>query len=235
MRASSPGFILTLELLLILCIFGVVVIFAISIAQRYVVNNVSNPFGRNVFVYDSTPPSGSSLLVGRAVGFTQYEAPLILYRIADPDPRLAALLGVRPSNFTTRTSVFYSNAGCSGATWMLDPTNVTSGTVGEVSDLYGTQGTAFAIGLSGGSQNVLFRSASGAAPATTPASRWVSERYANNCEPVADDPVLRAALIPGTVIANMSTIFTPPYWSPATTIGTLPTPSPNPTEDDPWL
>ena len=72
--------------------------------------------------------------------------------------------------------------------------------MGEVSDFYSVQGTAFAIGVLGGSQNVLFRSTPAAAPAATPQSRWVSERYSANCQTVAADPALQAALIPATVV-----------------------------------
>lgn len=231
LRPVSGGFILTLELLVLLSIFGVVVVFALALAQRYFVQSVADPFGRTIFVYDSTQPMGSSVLVGRAVGFNPFESPLIVYRMPAPSAPLAALLAVRPANFTTRQSVYYAAAGCSGATYVLDPTNPTAGTVGEVSELYALQGTAFAIGTDGVSNNVLFRSAPGAAPASTPQSRWVSERYANFCEPVAPDPVLSAALIPATVVSDMSAIFLPPYWIPVQSSGVG---TPPQSEGDPW-
>lgn len=232
LRSRSGGFILTLELLVLLSIFGVVVIFALALAQRYFVQSAADPFGRTVFVYDSTQPMGSSVLVGRAVGFNAFESPLIVYRMPAPSAPLAALLAVRAANFTTRQSVYYADPACSGSTYLLDPRNITAGTVGEVSELYAAQGTAFAIGTDGVSDNVLFRSLAGAAPATTPQSRWVSERYSLHCEPVADDPILRAALIPASVVVDMSTVFVPPYWTPAqsTGVGTPPQ-----SEGEPWL
>ena len=63
-----------------------------------------------------------------------------------PSAPLAALLAVRRDNFTTRQSVYYAAAGCNGAAYLLDPVNPSAGTVGEVSELYAAQGTAFAIG-----------------------------------------------------------------------------------------
>ena len=216
---NEQGFVLTLELLLLVSIFGVVVIYALTLIQQHFVQSVADPFGRIVFVYDSTPPVGSSLLVGRAVGFNEYESPLVVYRNPDPALPLAVLLGVRPANFTTRQSVFYDNPGCTGATWILDPANPTAGTVGEVSDLHALQGVAFAIGTSGASANVLYRSIGGGPPAATPQSRWVSERPDTNCQPVADDPVLRAALLPATIVSDMSTIYLPPYWVPSSGTG----------------
>jgi hypothetical protein len=234
-RGTSGGFILTLELLLLLAIFGTVVVFALILVQQHFVKSVSNPFGRTVFVYDSTLPSGSSLLIGRAVGFNQLEAPQIIYRINDPAEPVAALLGVRPANFTTRPSVFYDSATCTGGSWMLDPTNPAAGAWGEVSDFYSTQGTAFAIGSAGGSQNVLYRSTPGAAPAVMPQSHWVSERYTLNCQPVAPDAALQAALIPATPISNLSTIYLPPYWTPDKVAGTpLSATSAPQKEGDPW-
>jgi hypothetical protein len=231
-RKTSGGFILTLELLLLLAIFGTVIVFALVLAQQHFVKSVSDPFGRTVFIYDSTAPS---VLVGRAVGFNQYEAPQVIYRIPDPAEPVAALLGVRPANFTTRPSVFYDSPTCTGETWMLDPTNTAAGASGEVSDFYATQGTAFAIGTAGGSQNVLYRSTPGAAPGAMPQSRWVSERYSINCQPVAADPVLQAALIPATLVSDMSTIYKPPYWTPDKVSGTPLSAATAPKkEGDPW-
>lgn len=234
-RPKSPGFILTLELLLLLSIFSVVIIFALALIQQHFVQSVSDPFGRTVFIYDSTPPKGSSLLIGRAVGFNQYEAPEIVYRVPDAAEPVAALLGVRPANFTTRPAVYYDNAGCTGGTWLLDPTNSAAGASGEVSDFYSVQGTAFAIGIGGGSQNVLFRSTPGAAPAAMPQSRWVSERYSANCQPVTPDPLLQAALVPATLVSDMSTIYVPPYWTPDKVSGTPVSAATAPKkEGDPW-
>jgi hypothetical protein len=234
-RRQSPGFILTLELLLLISIFSVVIIFALVLMQRHFVQTVSDPFGRTIFIYDSKPPKGSSVLIGRTVSFNQYEAPEVIYRIPDPAEPVAALLGVRASNFTTRPSVFYDNAGCTGGTWMLDPQNPASGASGEISDLYSIQGTAFAIGTVGGSQNVLYRSTPGAAPGVTPQSRWVSERYTANCQPVAADAALQAALIPAVAVSDMSTIYIPPYWTPDRVSGTPLNPTTAPKkEGDPW-
>ena len=231
----SRGFILTLELLLLISIFGVVIIFALVLIQQHFVRSVADPFTRTIFIYDSKPPKGSSVLVGRTVSFNQYEAAQIVYRIPDPTEPLAALLGVRPANFTTRPSVYYDAAGCTGGTWMLDPTNAASGVSGEVSDLYATQGTAFAIGTSGGSQNVLYRSTPGAAPGAMPQSRWMSERYSANCQPVGADPALQAALIPAAVVSDMSTIYIPPYWTPDRVNGTPLSAATAPKkEGDPW-
>jgi hypothetical protein len=234
-KKASGGFILTLELLLLVSIFSVVVVFALVLVQQHFVRSVSDPFGRTIFIYDSTPPKGSSKLVGRAVGFNPLEAPQIVYRIPDPAEPLAALLGVRPAHFTTRTTVFYDNAGCTGGSWMLDPTNAAAGASGEVSDLYALQGTAFAIGLSGGNQNVLFRSTPGAPPGAMPQSRWISERYGASCQPVAPDPLLQAALIPSTAVADMSAVYAPPYWTPDAVSGTPLSAATAPKkEGDPW-
>lgn len=198
---------------------------------------MSDPFGRTIFVYDSTQPAGKSLLIGRAVGFNQYEAPQVIYRISDPPRNYAALLGVRPANFTTRPTVYYDGAGCTGVTWMLDPNNALAGASGEVSDFYSVQGTAFAIGTDGTSNNVLFRGMPpGPHPAgVSPQSRWVSEAYSANCQPVTPDAALQAALIPATLLWDMSTKFIPPYWTPVQVSGTPLSAATAPQkEGDPW-
>jgi hypothetical protein len=235
-RSNEAGFVLTLELIVLVSIFGVVAIYALVLIQQHFLQQVADDFGHAVVIYDSKMPMGSSVRIGRATSFNALEAPQVIYRVATPSPPLAALLSVRATNFTTRQSVYFDNANCTGASWMLDPANPVGGTVGEAANLYSLQGTAFAIGISGGDQNVLFRSAPGAAPATTPQSRWISERYSANCQPVADDPILRAALIPASIVYSMSTIYVPPYWSPAGLAGPPLSPATAPKkEGDPWL
>jgi hypothetical protein len=201
---------------------------------------VSDPFGRTIFIYDSTQPAGKSLLIGRAVGFNQYEAPQVIYRVTDgsnPPNHYAALLGVRPANFTTRPGVYYDDPGCTGGAWMLDPSNPLSGASGEVSDFYSVQGSAFAIGTDGTSKNVLYQSSAlGTHPAgVSPQSRWVSEAYSTNCQPVTADAALQAALIPANQLWDMSTKFIPPYWTPVKVSGTPLSAATAPKkEGDPW-
>ncbi|MEA2162809.1 MAG: hypothetical protein QOK37_936 [Thermoanaerobaculia bacterium] len=226
-------------MLLLLAIFGTVIVFALVLIQQHFVQSISDPFGRTIFVYDSTQPAGKSLLIGRAVSFNQYEAPQVLYRITDagtPPKHYAALLGVRPANFTTRPAVYYDDPGCTGGPWILDPNNALSGASGEVSDFYSLQGVAFAIGKDG-SSNVLYRTSTLVThPAVlSPQSRWVSEAYSANCQPVTADAALQAALIPATELWDMSTKFIPPYWTPVQVYGTPLSAATAPQkEGDPW-
>lgn len=237
-RRRESGFIITLELILLLTIMGVVFIFALALIQKHLIESISEPFGRSILVFDSTGPKGNSRAIGRATSFNVYEAPQIVYRIPDKTEPIAALLAVRPSNFTTRQSVYYTNAGCTGSTYMLNPLSPISPTVGEISDLYALQGTAFAIGVdpaNAAKTNVLFRSQPGVAPIATPLSRWISERYVANCQPVAPDPILTAALIPAAIVVDMNTLYTPPYWVPDTPAGApLVVPAVPPGEGGKW-
>jgi len=174
------GFIITLELIVLMSVFGVVFLFAMSTLQEWIVNQLGDYFGNKIYVFDSTQPAGSSQFVGRAVGFDNYGAPLVVIRDTSLAPPPAAILGVRspaydPVNgypspsyglggFTSRMRVYYRQDNCTGEADLL---NVFSGDWGTqrftpdingydepVQDVYPLQSVAYAIGAS----QVLYRS-----------------------------------------------------------------------------
>lgn len=186
-RGKQSGFILTLELLIILTILGSVVYFALDIYQRWLISQIDPMGGGHVLVYDA-----NGNMVVRARSFVGNEGPMKIFRVSND---AAAILGVRLDGFTSRQRIYFTDFDAGTACtcdefskWMLDPTLSTgaavewlrwsvqpSGTptpVGPValtdmhghpiSDFYTTQAVAFAVGPATGATNLgsvkLFRS-----------------------------------------------------------------------------
>ncbi|HEX7706436.1 MAG TPA: hypothetical protein VF701_08270 [Thermoanaerobaculia bacterium] len=200
-------------MLLLLSIFAAVIIFGISLFQRWMISRIDPLGGKHVVVYDS---DGSHIT--RTDSFVGNEGPVRIYRV---DTNEAAILGVRAETnggFTTRQRLYFSDSiNCTGSVrWILDPTTAAAaatqflpwsmtpaGVAGyghPVSDYYTLQAVAFAMGPNGllyrayGSESTSPPLTPGYDPTITnyPASEWASERYdAGRCRqlgPLTTDP-----------------------------------------------
>ena len=114
LRGKESGFLLTLELLLLLTIFSTVIYFGMQLWQQYLVKN-ADPFGgHTVRVYDKGGTSTTAAdLVGVAESFTTNETPLLVYRPyaagTGPGP-VAALLGVALAVFSLLLYAMFGRA-----------------------------------------------------------------------------------------------------------------------------
>ena len=125
-RSREGGFLLTLELLLLLSIFGIVIYFGLQLYEQHVISSIDPMGGPQTVIYD-----GNSNPVSRAEAYSPNEGPQFIYRPtsngdltlpnARTDPKDAALLGARSDGFTTRQRVYFLGANCTGPAYLLDP------------------------------------------------------------------------------------------------------------------
>jgi hypothetical protein len=115
-RAHETGFVITLEFLLVtaivvlpLLIGGVLLgrkLFTLYLNQR---EFAERPDSRAV-VWDS---SATPKVIGPAVGFDAFEAPLVIFR--DDASKSGVVLGVRGTRMTSVGQVFYSDDACTSS------------------------------------------------------------------------------------------------------------------------
>lgn len=228
--------------MILLTIFGTVIFFAVRIFQQWILDKVNNVASTQTYVYDSTTPQpGSSKLIGRAIGFSANQEPLVIYHPSSTSG-LRAILGVRADGFTSLQGVYFTEEACSGTAMVLDATQPAAG-------LYGTPiASIYALQSSAGNYNVyamrdgnlLLRSlAAGPPGAALPESVFLSERYDYpvtagvdercydiNTNVATGNPDLPAGLLGNTptqaLLINTSVeadldlpaFFTPPFWIP---------------------
>lgn len=126
-RTSESGFIQTLELLVLMAIFGTVFYFALELAYGWLIQQIDPLGGKQVTVYDQT---GS--FITRTNSFVGNEAPVRVFRT---DTHEAAILGVRAETdggFTTHQRLYYTGSYDCGQSlapgavamleWIIDPT-----------------------------------------------------------------------------------------------------------------
>jgi len=109
----NAGFVITVELLLMLALFVVPLIVGGTIVARKLLtlyldrrDYAELPYSRAV-VWDSSTPAK---VVGPVIGYDPYEAPLVLFR--DDATKAGVILGVRTNRITSYGEVFYTNAAC---------------------------------------------------------------------------------------------------------------------------
>lgn len=139
----QSGFILTMELVLIITILGIgLLVGLVAIKNELFVQYVKKK-SEDVYVSDSTDPP---IILGKARDFDEHEAPRLFYidRGADGDgdgvgdgvewppgsgdaANYRAMTGVRDDRFTTRHRIFYRNSYNCGADGIVQPCIVTAG------------------------------------------------------------------------------------------------------------
>lgn len=196
---TQGGFIITVELLLIITILVIGSVVGLIAIRDALVKRMAAQESNKLVVVDA---NGSPL--GEFVGFDEHEAPLLFYVDRSvpplaPDPAhrdYRALIGIRDDRFSGREPVYYSGPNCSGTPCLKvasDESTDSSGldgtaSTGAVSYLYGLQGgPTYAIGASAdGIQGLLLRSQAAACPVEVAdiRSRYLSQRVVsgNPCE-----------------------------------------------------
>ncbi len=190
-RRAQAGFIVTIELLLLITILVIGSLVGLVAIRDALIKHMAAKTSHDITVYD-----GNGAALGRVLGFDEHEAPLVPYvdRTVPPlapDPahrNYRALIGVRDDRFTSREPVYYSGPDCTG-------TPCIKGTSDEVADNTGLSGLPatgavsylkalqggpnYAIGASpDGIQGHLYRSTALACP-IAPAdiqSRYLSQK-----------------------------------------------------------
>ncbi len=201
--ARERGFVLTIELMLIITVLVIgsfvgLVAIRDSLVKRYV-----NQQSRESLVSDS-----NGRVLGKAIDYDEHEAPRVPYidRTVPVDAgsiqrNYRVLIGVRDDRFTSREPVYYENPDCTGTPCIKSPSNeladsrdvggdVNSGVTGYIYALQ--DGPTYAIGRSpDGIQGYLYRETPQACPITPEniQSRYISQKVVTGspCEPIARD------------------------------------------------
>lgn len=107
-RKRQDGFILSIEAILVITILGIGLFVGISaVRNALAVRNAYRDHTRFLVVADN------GLLIGEAVGFDEYDTPLVPFVDYHPSGKnYRTLIGVRPDRFTSRQAVFYEDEDC---------------------------------------------------------------------------------------------------------------------------
>lgn len=197
-RASRKqgGFIITIELMLIITILIIGSLAGIVAVRDALFKHYVNRQAQTVLVSDA-----NGVVLGTPVDFDEHEAPRIFYIDRSLIPARRALIGIRDDRFTGREPLYYQGASCRGEPCIKRPSDElvdsrsTDGIVGTgaVGYLYGLQGTpTYAIGRSpDGLPGRLYRETLDSCPFELDqvGSRWLSQKVVAGepCEPYVID------------------------------------------------
>src|SRR5690606_10042124 len=117
------------EAILIFTILGIGLLVGIVAVRNALVQYSSYRSHNRFIVADSSDPA---VVLGQVVGFDPHETPLVPFVDYNPEGEVIeanqvnyrALIGVRPSRFTSRQPVFYTEADCGsqmGAVCLAEP------------------------------------------------------------------------------------------------------------------
>lgn len=179
----QKGFVLTIELLLIITIlvigtFGGIVMVRDALFKRHMAK-----VDTQVTVVDS-----ANNPLGVAVGFDEHQAPLIFYFDREAEQAYRTLIGIRDDRFTSREAIYYNAPNCSGDPCIKGLSDefsdsrgigqiLNTGNVSYINALQG--GPNYAIGFDGiGVTGTLLRSTALACPALDEEiqSRYISQK-----------------------------------------------------------
>lgn len=198
--ARQKGFVLTIELMLIITVLVIGSFVGLVAIRDALVKRYVNEQSRESYVSDA-----NGRVLGKAVDYDEHEAPRVSYidrtvaAGADGIQRnYRALIGIRDDRFTSREPVYYENPDCTGTPCIKSPSNEladSNGIAGDVNSgatgyIYALQdGPTYAIGRSPeGVQGYLYRETPQACPISPQdiQSRYISQKVVTGspCEPL---------------------------------------------------
>lgn len=189
-QQKQKGFILTIELILIITILVIGSFAGIVMVRDALFKRHMNKVDSQTTIIDQ-----SDKLIGVAIGFDEHQAPLVFYYDRESDQSYRALIGIRDDRFTSREAVYYSAPNCTGDPCIKTLSN-------EMTDSRGTdqitatgnvsyfnalqQGPNYAIGSDGTVKGALLRSTAQACPVDDDQiqSRYISQKVVSGipCE-----------------------------------------------------
>lgn len=223
-RQRQAGFIITIELILIVTILVIGSLAGLVMIRDALVKRMVIKQGNEITVYDA-----NGVALGKAIALDEHQAPIVPYidrsvPPAVPDPahrNYRALIGVRDDRFTSREPVYYSGPDCTGTPCIkatsdevADNTGVSGiPATGAVSYLNALQGGPnYAIGASpDGIKGHLYRSTALACP-VAPAD--IQSRYLSQLVVVGSPCQSRTA--GGGTSTGSNTVTTPAFSATAT-------------------
>lgn len=212
-RRYQHGYILTIELILIITILIIGSIGGVILVRDALIKRYQTKVDNQITVIDA-----NNTPLGIAIGFDEHQAPLIFYTDRQANATYRALIGIRDDRFTSREAIYYDAPNCQGnpcikslSDELSDSFGVSktpnSGNVSYINALQ--QGPNYAIGqLNNSVRGQLLKSTALACPATGDeiVSRYMSQKVVsgNPCERFSIDkqPADSSCLVGVTALGN---------------------------------
>ncbi|ETJ47372.1 hypothetical protein [Pseudoalteromonas agarivorans] len=212
-KQYQQGYILTIELILIITILIIGSIGGVILVRDALIKRYHTKVDNQITVVDA-----NNTPLGIAIGFDEHQAPLIFYTDRQANATYRALIGIRDDRFTSREAIYYDAPNCQGNPCIkslsdefsdsLGVSNTAnSGNVSYINALQ--QGPNYAIGqLSNSVMGQLLKSTALACPATGDeiVSRYMSQKVVtgNPCESfsIAKQQADSSCLVGVTALGN---------------------------------
>ncbi|AOE83779.1 hypothetical protein [Pseudomonas sp. TCU-HL1] len=197
-RKAQGGFVITVELLLLITILVLGSLVGIVAIRDALVKRYVSQQSQKAIVVDA---QGKAL--GEAADFDEHDAPRLFYIDRSQDRNYRALIGVRDDRFTTREPLYYAGNSCEGDPCIKAVSDEStdnrgvdgisgSGSVSYFNALQGQPNYAVGQGASG-LPGALFRETTQSCPIEIAdiGSRWVSQKVVagSPCEAVSLDAI----------------------------------------------
>jgi len=206
---KQGGFVITLELIIIISILGFGTLVGIVMIRDALVKHYVAKQASETLVADS-----AGRVLGEAIDFDEHDAPRIFLVDRTLETPYRTLIGVRDDRFTSREAIYYSGSNCTGIPCIKtisDETTSSRGTdflsgTGNVSYLNALQsGPNYAVGRGGqGLPGILFRESALMCPVLPSQlnSRWMSQKVVSGepCESVQLEDETRTRPFTGCLI-----------------------------------
>jgi len=207
--SGQGGFVITLELIIIISILGFGTLVGIVMIRDALVKHYVAKQSSETLVADA-----NGQILGEAIDFDEHDAPRIFYVDRSQDAAYRTLIGVRDDRFTSREAIYYSGSACTGVPCIKtisDELTSSRGTdylpgTGNVSYFNALQGGPnYAVGRGGGGlPGNLFRESSllCPVPASQLQSRWMSQKVTSGepCESVQLEDEVKTPPFTGCLI-----------------------------------
>ena len=155
---KQGGFVLTIELLLIITILVIGSFVGITAIRDALFKQKVKQQDRSIVVADS-----NNTVMGEVISFDEHDAPQLLYidrTSINPDKNYRALIGVRDDRFTSREPIYYTALNCQGDP-CIKPTSNESLDSSGISRLPNTGAVSYFQALQGAPNYAIGRSPNG--------------------------------------------------------------------------
>lgn len=206
---GQGGFVITLELIIIISILGFGTLVGIVMIRDALVKHYVAKQSSETLVADA-----AGRVLGEAIDFDEHDAPRIFFVDRSQDTPFRTLIGVRDDRFTSREAVYYSGSACTGVPCIKTISDELTSSRGTDS-LPGTGNVSYFNALQGGPNYAVGRGSVGlpghlyresllmcpVAPSELQ-SRWMSQKVASGepCESVQLEDEVKTPPFTGCLI-----------------------------------
>lgn len=206
---AQGGFVITLELIIIISILGFGTLVGIVMIRDALVKHYVAKQSSETLVADA-----NGRILGEAIDFDEHDAPRIFYVDRSGAIAYRTLIGVRDDRFTSREAIYYSGSACTGVPCIKTTSDELTSSRG-MDYLPGTGNVSYFNALQGGPNYAVGRGGSGLpgnlfresllmcpVAASQLQSRWMSQKVTSGepCESVQLDDEVKTPPFTGCLI-----------------------------------